>query len=73
MGKFSKSKLNHGDQLPNDMYHIELALKATWGDVWVGHFGIKTKKNEEGNGSHTFDKTLVIELLDSSSHFIATS
>lgn len=55
------------------MHHAELALKVTRGDVRVGHFGIEAKKNKEGNGSHTFDETIVIELFDSGSNFIATS
>ncbi len=54
------------------MNHAELALKVTRGDIRVGHFGIKAKKNKEGNGSHTFDETIVFELLDSGSNFIAT-
>ena len=52
-------------------HRTNVALEVRRGDIWVGDFGIETKKNKEGNSSHTFDKTIVIELFDSRSNFVA--
>ncbi len=51
----------------------DLTLKVRRGNVWVCHLGIKAKKNEEGNSGHTFDETLLVELFNSSTNFIASA